>query len=332
MGTYQSSPGSTFCADADVEVTKDNQLIHLRHRRHEGGQVLIEFVPCSVETGHRGNVDTDDDGEFAFPERQVEAHQAIVDTPWQTGQLSYDVIPDVEGDTRVPSLCPGATVLEKTVVGTNLLLLALFGEAGLAGWDLITEMAMPASGAKSLRHRRKLAAPCGAPDGTSSQRNSRYRVRGHIAHSGILAWFSPPVEEVAGVWPLGRAQLREATSDRRFPSPGLHLQAAKCSPIPTFGSLSITLNIGLRRSFTWIFVIADVLHAILSSDFLAEFDLFVDCRRARLLDRTTGLSVRGLTPFTAPTNLSVLNTDIFSPFRALHLRHANIISPQFRSG
>ncbi|BHF66505.1 hypothetical protein SprV_0200952300 [Sparganum proliferum] len=121
-------------------------------------------------------------------------------------------------------------------------------------------------------------------------------------------------------------------AERRFPSPGLHLQAANCSPIPTFGSLSLTLNIGLRRSFTWIFVIAAVPHAILGSDFLAEFDLLVDCRRARLLDRTTGLFVRGLTPFTVPTNLSVLDTDIASPFRQLLLSHPNIINPQFRSG
>nr|VZI12705.1 unnamed protein product [Spirometra erinaceieuropaei] len=121
-------------------------------------------------------------------------------------------------------------------------------------------------------------------------------------------------------------------ADRRFPSPDLHLQAANCSPIPTFGSLPLTLNIGLRRSFTWIFVIADVPHAILGSDFLAEFDLLVDCPRARLLDRKTGLFVRGLTPFTAPTNLSVLDTDIASPFRQLLLGHPNIINAQFRSG
>ncbi|BHF63889.1 hypothetical protein SprV_0200688400 [Sparganum proliferum] len=103
------------------------------------------------------------------------------------------------------------------------------------------------------------------------------------------------------------------------------------SPSPLL-VVSLTLNIGLRRSFTWIFVIADVPHAILGSDFLAEFDLLVDCRRARLLDRTTGLFVRGLTPFTAPTNLSVLDTDIASPFRQLLLSHPNIINPKFRSG
>nr|VZI02459.1 unnamed protein product [Spirometra erinaceieuropaei] len=77
-------------------------------------------------------------------------------------------------------------------------------------------------------------------------------------------------------------------ADRRFPSPGLHVQTANCSPIPTFGSLSLTLNIGLRRSFTWIFAIADVPQAILGSDFLAEFDLLVDRGRARLLDCTVG--------------------------------------------
>nr|VZI40110.1 unnamed protein product [Spirometra erinaceieuropaei] len=120
--------------------------------------------------------------------------------------------------------------------------------------------------------------------------------------------------------------------DRRCPSPGLHLQAANCSPISTFGSRSLTLNIGLRRSFSWIFVIADVPHAILGSDFLAEFDLLVDCRRSGLLDRTTGLSVHGLTPFNDSCNLSVLDTGIACPYRDLLLQHPNIIKPQFRSG
>nr|VZI35993.1 unnamed protein product [Spirometra erinaceieuropaei] len=119
--------------------------------------------------------------------------------------------------------------------------------------------------------------------------------------------------------------------DRRCPSPGLHPQAANCSPISTFGSRSLTLNIGLRRSFSWIFVIADVPHAILGSDFLTEFDLLVDCRRSCLLDRTTGLSVRGLTPFNDSCNLSVLDTGIACPYRDLLLQHPNIIKPQFRS-
>nr|VZI36718.1 unnamed protein product [Spirometra erinaceieuropaei] len=122
------------------------------------------------------------------------------------------------------------------------------------------------------------------------------------------------------------------SANRRFPSPGLYLQAANCSAIPIFARLSLNLNIGLRRSFTWVFVIADVPHKILCSGFLGEFGLHVDCQHARLLDRTTGLSFRGLAPFTAPTNLSVLDTDIASPYRELLLRHPKIINPQFRSG
>nr|VZI26877.1 unnamed protein product [Spirometra erinaceieuropaei] len=120
--------------------------------------------------------------------------------------------------------------------------------------------------------------------------------------------------------------------DRRCPSPGLHLQAANCSPISTFGNRSLSLHIGFRRSFSWIFVIADVPHALLGSDFLAEFDLLVDCRRSCLLDRTTGLSVGGLTPFNDSCNLSVLDTGIACPYRDLLLQHPNIIKPQFRSG
>nr|VZI26587.1 unnamed protein product [Spirometra erinaceieuropaei] len=118
-------------------------------------------------------------------------------------------------------------------------------------------------------------------------------------------------------------------SDCCFPSSGLYLQAVNSSTILTFGSLSLTLDIDLRRSFFGVFVVADVPHAILGSDFLAKFDLLVDCRRSRLLDRTTGLSVHSLTPFTTFSNLSVLDTRTACPYRGLLLQHPN---PQFRSG
>nr|VZI51348.1 unnamed protein product [Spirometra erinaceieuropaei] len=70
------------CGDAGVEVTKDNQLVRLRHSRQEGVQVLVEFASCGgVGAGHRQSVGADDGGEFAPTpeERQAEAHQAVVD-------------------------------------------------------------------------------------------------------------------------------------------------------------------------------------------------------------------------------------------------------------
>nr|VZI15286.1 unnamed protein product [Spirometra erinaceieuropaei] len=121
-------------------------------------------------------------------------------------------------------------------------------------------------------------------------------------------------------------------ADRRFLSPSFHPPSCQLFPHSHFWSLALTLNIGLRQSFSWIFVIADVPHAILDSDFLAELDPLVDCGRSRLLDRTTGLSVRGLTPYTTLSNLFVLVTGIAGLYRELLFQHLNIINPQFRSG
>nr|VZI10307.1 unnamed protein product [Spirometra erinaceieuropaei] len=128
MGSGRSSPGSMVCADAGVEVTQDNHLIRLRHTRQEGMQVPVEFVSYNIRNGHRWSVYADDDGEFVSPKRQTEAHQAIVDGLRQTGQSSYDAAPDGKGNTRVPTLCLGATAPAEGEADTHLLQLALFGE------------------------------------------------------------------------------------------------------------------------------------------------------------------------------------------------------------
>nr|VZI50396.1 unnamed protein product [Spirometra erinaceieuropaei] len=105
VGTQHSPSGSMVCSDAGVEDTEDNQLVRLRHSRQEGMQILVEFVADGFGVGHRRSVGADNGGEFASPERQAEAHQAVVDALRQTGQWSHDVFPDGEGDARVPSLC-----------------------------------------------------------------------------------------------------------------------------------------------------------------------------------------------------------------------------------
>nr|VZI25501.1 unnamed protein product [Spirometra erinaceieuropaei] len=65
VGTQHSPPGSMVCADAGVEVAKDNPLVRLRHSRQEGMQVLVEFVSDGDGVGHRRSVGADDGGEFA---------------------------------------------------------------------------------------------------------------------------------------------------------------------------------------------------------------------------------------------------------------------------
>ena len=53
-------------------------------------------------------------------------------------------------------------------------------------------------------------------------------------------------------------------SDRQRHQCGVHLQAAKGVTIATFFQRSLTLNLGLRHTYRWIFTIADVSHPILA--------------------------------------------------------------------
>jgi hypothetical protein len=68
------------------------------------------------------------------------------------------------------------------------------------------------------------------------------------------------------------------------------IRAANGTTIPTYGWLPLSLNLGLRRDFTWRFVVADVTQPIIGADFLSHFGLLVDLKK-RLLDGTTSLSV-----------------------------------------
>ena len=78
--------------------------------------------------------------------------------------------------------------------------------------------------------------------------------------------------------------------DRRTPSSS-SLNAVNGTSIPVFGQRCLSIDIGLRRLFTWIFTIADVSHPILGVDLLSHFGLQVDLSKRKLLDRITSLSV-----------------------------------------
>ncbi len=63
--------------------------------------------------------------------------------------------------------------------------------------------------------------------------------------------------------------------------------AVNDTPIRTYGKRSLTLNLGLRRSLPWIFIIADVQKPILGADFLKHFGLMVDISHRKLVDTHT---------------------------------------------
>ena len=70
----------------------------------------------------------------------------------------------------------------------------------------------------------------------------------------------------------------------RHSPPSLTLSAANGTPIPTHGQRLVHLDLGLRRVFQWLFLLAEVNKPILGTDFLSHFNLLVDIRGKRLVD------------------------------------------------
>lgn len=71
------------------------------------------------------------------------------------------------------------------------------------------------------------------------------------------------------------------------------LFAANGSTINTYGNVLLNPSFGLKKSFKWKFLIADVSHPIIGADFLKHFGLLVDLRQKKLVDTDTHLDVQG---------------------------------------
>ena len=96
--------------------------------------------------------------------------------------------------------------------------------------------------------------------------------------------------------------LPPTATDRKFPQPHFHFAAANGSKIFIFGRHSLTLNLGLRRSWPWVFMIAEVQTPIIGADFLHHFNLSVGLNKRTLVDNTTDFFISGpLAPSTSPT-------------------------------
>ena len=61
----------------------------------------------------------------------------------------------------------------------------------------------------------------------------------------------------------------------------------------TFGTKRLSLNLSLRRKFSWNFCIAAVPNPIIGADLLAHYHLVPYLHESRLVDTTTGLGVVG---------------------------------------
>ena len=84
----------------------------------------------------------------------------------------------------------------------------------------------------------------------------------------------------------------------------------------------LNLVFGIRHTFKWRFIVADVSTPIIGADFLAHFNLLPDCRNKRLINNATGVSIAGSLLHTMQCSIKtiVINhaySDILSEFPAL---------------
>lgn len=102
------------------------------------------------------------------------------------------------------------------------------------------------------------------------------------------------------------------TNSERYNRPDeVRLFAANGSAIATYGRKQLKLNLGLRRNFTWNFIIAKVISPILGADFLQHFGLLVDARNSRLLDTTTSRQSKGVAQLTGMSEVFSCVTSLF---------------------
>ncbi|GBP54228.1 Retrovirus-related Pol polyprotein from transposon 297 [Eumeta japonica] len=103
------------------------------------------------------------------------------------------------------------------------------------------------------------------------------------------------------------------------------LYAANGTEIKTYGLKTLVVDLGLRRSFRWTFVIADVKQPIIGADFLSHFKLLVDLSNRRIVDQVTKLKTIAGIVKTAQPSASTLDKTI--PCLDLLSEFPNITKP-----
>lgn len=117
--------------------------------------------------------------------------------------------------------------------------------------------------------------------------------------------------------------LPPTSADRRNNQSVFNLVAANGTPIHTYGKKRIHVSLGLRRSFPWLFTIADVSRPIIGSDFLSHYNLLVDLRGQVLVDKQTFLRTKGVLVNDATTSITAVGNN--NRFHQLIQQYADVM-------
>ena len=88
----------------------------------------------------------------------------------------------------------------------------------------------------------------------------------------------------------------------------LPLVAANNSTITTYGTSKRIVDVGLKREYSWTFIVADVKQPILGADFLIHYNLLVDLSGRCLRDMRTGLAIAATLSSIKPLSLNRIDS------------------------
>ena len=88
----------------------------------------------------------------------------------------------------------------------------------------------------------------------------------------------------------------------------LPLVAANNTTINTYGNSKRVVDVGLKRDYPWIFIVADVQQPIIGADFSIHYNLLVDLRSRCLRDMRTGLAIPASLSPIRPLSLNRVDT------------------------
>ncbi|BHF74036.1 hypothetical protein SprV_0401712000 [Sparganum proliferum] len=101
--------------------------------------------------------------------------------------------------------------------------------------------------------------------------------------------------------------------------------AANSTTINTYDQQSLTLDVGLRRRFQWVFEQADVKSPIIWADFLTHFSLAVNLKHRKLIDTTTTLITVGIAA--SEPSVSIQLTVLSSPVADIFKDYSSLTRP-----
>ena len=115
-------------------------------------------------------------------------------------------------------------------------------------------------------------------------------------------------------------------TERKHPQENYNFLAVNPSSIVTYGERSLTLKLGLRRTFRWVFYVANMQNPILGADFLCRYSPLVDIKHS-ILDTVTQLRVQGITSQVVSPSPSLLPLQLTNTFIVIIAKYPAVFQP-----